>query len=96
LRENPALQNELEKCFESVLPHDILTLKNGEQAYLTHKPSECKKDMFNLFGHIHGLRKVSINGLNVGVDANHFRPLSEDDVLFFKNAILNHYDHEVF
>lgn len=96
LKENPALQNGLEKCFESVLPHDILTLKNGEQVYLTHKPSECKKDMFNLFGHIHGLRKISINGLNVGVDANHFRPLSEDDVLFFKNAILNHYDHEVF
>lgn len=96
LKENSALQKELEKCFESVLPNDTLTLKNGEPVYLTHKPSECKRDMFNLFGHIHGLRKVSQNGLNVGVDANHFRPISEDDVLFFKNAILNYYDHEVF
>ena len=96
LSENPALHNELEKCFESVLEHTTLMLKNGDTVYLTHKPSECKKDMFNLFGHIHGLRKVSTNGLNVGVDANHFAPVSEDDVLFFKNAILNHYDYEVF
>lgn len=96
IRENAALEQQLKKCFASVLPHDTLTLKNGEPVYLTHKPSECKRDMFNLFGHIHGLRKVSQNGLNVGVDANHFRPISEDDVLFFKNAILNHYDYEVF
>ena len=96
LQENTKLQQQLENRFVSVLPHDILTLKNGEPVYLTHKPSECKRDMFNLFGHIHGLRKVSQNGLNVGVDANHFRPISEDDVLFFKNAILNHYDYEVF
>jgi len=96
LKENNALQQKLEKCFASVLQHDTLTLKNDEQVYLTHKPSECKKDMFNLFGHIHGLKKVSINGLNVGVDANHFAPISEDDVLFFKDAILNCYDYEVF
>ena len=95
IRENPALSVELEKCFSSVMPHDTLTLKNGELVYLTHKPSECKRDMFNLFGHIHGLRKVSPNGLNVGVDCNYFRPVCEDDVLFFRNAI-KHYDHEVF
>ena len=96
LHQNPSLQSEFEKCFASVLPYTMLTLKDGSATYLTHKPSECKKDMFNLFGHIHGLRKVSTNGLNVGVDANNFAPLSEDDVLFFKNAILNYYDHEVF
>ena len=90
------LPERLNQCFESVLPHKKLVLKNGDEVYLTHKPSECKRDMFNLFGHIHGLRKVSQNGLNVGVDANHFVPVSEDDVLFFKNAILNHYDYEVF
>ncbi len=95
IKENPTLRAELEKCFVSVLPHATLTLKDNAPVYLTHKPSECKKDMFNLFGHIHGLRKVSTNGLNVGVDANHFCPISEDDVLFFKNAI-KHYDHEVF
>lgn len=96
LKENADLEVQFHKCFASVLPHNTLTLKNGEPVYLTHKPSECKKNMFNLFGHIHGLRKVSTNGLNVGVDANHFRPINEDDVLFFKDAILNHYDYEVF
>ena len=96
LQENTKLQQQLENRFVSVLPHDTLTLKNGEPVYLTHKPSECKRDMFNLFGHIHGLRKVSTNGLNVGVDANHFAPISEDDVLFFKDAIINYYDYEVF
>jgi len=96
VRENSALWAKLEKCFESVSAHTILSLKDNEPVYLTHKPSECKRDMFNLFGHIHGLKKVSQNGLNVGVDANHFAPISEDDVLFFKDAILNHYDYEVF
>ncbi len=95
LKENADLEQQLKKCFADVLPHNTLTLKNGEPVYLTHKPSECKKDMFNLFGHIHGLKKVSRNGLNVGVDCNYFRPICEDDVLFFKDAV-NHYDHEVF
>jgi len=96
LKENPALRQSFEKYFASVSEHTILTLKDNEPVYLTHKPSECKRNMFNLFGHIHGLKKVSQNGLNVGVDANHFAPISEDDVLFFKDAIINHYDHEVF
>ncbi len=96
LKENADIKKHLEKCFVDVLPHNTLVLKKGESVYLTHKPSDCRRDMFNLFGHIHGLRKVSPNGLNVGVDANHFRPISEDDVLFFKDAILNHYDYEVF
>ena len=96
IKESPALRAKLERCFTSVLPHVTLNLKDNAPVYLIHKPSECKKDMFNLFGHIHGLRKVSQNGLNVGVDANHFAPMSEEDVLFFKDAIINHYDYEVF
>lgn len=96
IKENPTFQKNLEKCFASVSVHTTLTLKDNIPVYLTHKPSECKDDMFNLFGHIHGLRKISKNGLNVGVDANHFAPVIEDDVLFFKDAILNHYDNEVF
>ena len=96
LKKEADLENRLKKCFADVKPHDLLTLKNGDQIYMVHKPSECKRNMFNLFGHIHGLRKVSINGLNVGVDANNFAPIGEDDVLFFQDAILNYYDHEVF
>lgn len=96
LKENIDLQAKLERYFSSISQHATLILKDNIPVYLTHKPSECKRDMFNLFGHIHGLRKVSQNGLNVGVDANHFSPISEDDVLFFKNAIINHYNYEVF
>ena len=96
IKENPEFQKDLEKYFASFCPNKILSLKDGEAVFLTHKPSGCRRDMFNLFGHIHGLKKVSRNGLNVGVDANHFLPVPEDDVLFFKNAVINDYDHEVF
>ena len=35
-------------------------------------------------------------GLDVGVDGNHFAPLSEEDLLFFKRAVNREYDEEVF
>jgi len=96
LEKNPNFIKQLEKNFASIVPHTTFFLKDGIPVYLTHKPSTCRKDIFNLFGHIHSLRKVSQNGLNVGVDANFFRPVSEEDVLFFKNAVLNYCDYEVF
>lgn len=68
----------------------------GVQFNLTHKPSECNPDMFNLFGHIHKLQMVRRNGLNVGMDCHNFRPLTEEDILFYYGAIKNHYDEEVF
>ena len=71
--------------------------------YMTHKPSECIRDdefnkhkILNLFGHIHEKRKVTRYGLNVGVDGNFFFPYSSKDVEFYLNAILHHYDDEVF
>ena len=70
-----------------------------DKLYLTHKPEDCVKDnprIFNLFGHIHGLQKVRKYGLNVGVDANHFYPVSFKDVKFYINAIKNYYDNNVF
>ena len=67
-----------------------------EKVYLTHKPLDCKKEMFNLFGHIHNLAKVKRFGLNVGTDCNNFNPVSINEILFYKNAIKNHYDDNVF
>lgn len=70
-----------------------------EKLYITHKPEDCIKDndkIFNLFGHIHALQKVRKYGLNVGVDCNHFYPVSFQDVKFYINAIKNHYDNNVF
>lgn len=96
LQKNSRYIEDLQQSFAGIADNEIIVLKDGISVFLTHKPSECRKDMFNLFGHIHGLKKVSTNGLNVGVDANHFYPLTEDDVLFYKDAILHGYDYEVF
>ena len=32
----------------------------------------------------------------MSADCHHFRPLSVDDVLFFKDAVEQHYDENVF
>ena len=95
-KNTPLYLDELKNIFADVSKNKVINLKDGSSLYMAHKPSECRKDMFCAFGHIHGLKKVNYFGLNVGVDANHFKPLSEDDILFYKNAIINHYDYEVF
>lgn len=62
---------------------------------LVHKPSQHSKHCFTLFGHIHRAVQVKRFGLNVGVDCNFFKPLDLETVMFFRNAIENHYDEEV-
>lgn len=72
-------------------------VQDNHELNLTHYPSlTTEQNKFYLYGHIHGLRMVKRNGLNVGVDAHHYKPLSFEDVLYYKNAIMNHYDNEVF
>ena len=51
---------------------------------------------FNLFGHIHKLCMIKSYGLNVSVDCHNFTPIDLDTVWFYHNAVLNHYDDEVF
>jgi calcineurin-like phosphoesterase family protein len=71
---------------------------------MCHRPDDCIKDRttvpktkFNLFGHIHGRQMIKWYGIDVGVDAHHFAPISLDDVLFFRNAIVKgYYDSNVF
>lgn len=70
--------------------------------YLTHKPSNRKKDMLCLFGHLHrscGLYKPY--GFNIGCDLNHFRLYNEHNIQKFldmkekfwdKNPSLNNLD----
>lgn len=53
----------------------------GHKLYLTHKPCDHKKDMINLFGHIHGTVFVKKYGFNVGVDNHYFKLFSEDEIL---------------
>ena len=42
------------------------------------------------------LSMVKRFGLNVGVDCHNFYPIDEEVVKFYRNAIINHYDEEVF
>ena len=84
--------------FYDVWEHDGY-FNNGKDLFgirMTHKPSNCEKDRFNLFGHVHKLSMVKRFGLNVGVDCHNFYPIDEEVVKFYRNAIINHYDEEVF
>ena len=76
--------------FYDVIRHDLTLTFNDEQYYLTHKPLDCKSNMFNLFGHIHGQQKVKEFGYDVGVDANFFYPCTLDDVFFWQNSVKIH------
>ncbi len=62
----------------------------GYDFHLTHKPKDYKKGVLNLFGHTHRASGIYMPfGFNVCLDLNHFRLLSEDDILFYietKNA----------
>lgn len=69
---------------------------NGEKIYINHYPTNRKPQMMNIVGHIHGTWKVKRNMINVGVDAWHFVPVSEDLIKFQINGIRNHYDENVF
>lgn len=94
--EDPEYFDALQKVFVSVQKNATITLKDGSSVFLTHKPSHCRRDMFSLFGHIHGHRVINYFGIDVGVDAHYFYPISEDDILFYKNSILHYYDYENF
>lgn len=85
-------QELLRRGFHEVYEHSHIL----HDMHLVHKPTDMRPDMFNLFGHIHGLQMVKRNGLNVGVDCHHFKPLSISDVNFYRNAIEKHYDEDVF
>lgn len=87
---------QLPKYFKTIQTEMELTLSTREQVYLNHYPVNAKPDCFNIVGHIHGLWKVQPNMVNVGVDAWHFRPVSETRILYLMNAVRNHYDQNVF
>ena len=65
-------------------------------AKAVHRPQDCDKKHFNVFGHIHGRQTVKRYGIDVGVDAHHFQPISADEVMWYKDAIENQFDDNVF
>ena len=85
------------KHFQNIIEPNSIIDYHGTRLRLIHEPDESNMNNdFVLFGHIHKLQMVKKNGLNVGCDNHNFCPISIDDVLFWKNAIENHYDHNVF
>jgi calcineurin-like phosphoesterase family protein len=85
----------LYKYFESIYDNLVITI-NGENVYLNHYPEKCSTEMINICGHIHGLWRVQRNTVNVGVDAWHMMPISEEMIIFYFNAIRKFYDINVF
>jgi calcineurin-like phosphoesterase family protein len=63
--------------------------------YLTHYPTTTRQDIFNLVGHVHDSWKFQPNMINVGVDVNHFRPVNADEIIYFYNAIMTHFDQDI-
>lgn len=69
----------------------------GTSFLLAHEPLKIRQEpIFGLFGHIHSRQPVKKYGLDVGVDAHNFTPIDADTVLWYKNAIENFYDDNVF
>ena len=76
--------------------HSVVVIRD-KSFRLIHAPENIKyNDEFYLFGHIHKLQMVKKFGLNVGVDCHDFRPINEEIILFYRNAIEKHYDRNVF
>lgn len=87
----------LSRFCEEIIFSNYVSWNGGSRLQLIHEPNEAiNRGNFFLFGHIHKLQMVKRNGLNVGVDCHDFRPITLDTVLFYKDAIENHYDDNVF
>jgi calcineurin-like phosphoesterase family protein len=96
--DTPEILDDLSHHCHMIEPNTIITC-DGHYLQLIHEPEEAvalSPDHFFLFGHIHKLQMVKRNGLNVGTDCHLFTPIALDDVLFYKEAILKHYDENVF
>ncbi len=93
----PLSDDDLSKYFDRVVKDGggIKLNVEGIPCFLTHYPTQSRKDRFNLVGHIHSGWKVQLNMLNIGVDCWHFRPVPLSDVAFYFNAIKNYYDADM-
>lgn len=88
--------DDLFNLFEGVYKQIDVAKINNQIYQMVHEPSHGTDKNFKLFGHIHKLQMVKRNALNVGVDCHNFTPINIETVEFYRNAIENHYDDEVF
>jgi len=90
----------LNSFFDKVLDDEMLDYFNFGLCYLNHYPTKAldlmKDAKLGITGHIHSLWKVQRDLINVGVDAWHFKPVSEKDIEFCFNAMQKFYDNDVF
>lgn len=72
---------------------------NGHKFRIVHEPNGFvyaeDDDVTYLYSHIHGRSFTKRNGFDVATDYHNFTPLSEDDVLWFKNA-MPYWDENVY
>lgn len=81
--------------FTDVVKDAHIEIKN-QLYYLVHKPSKHSKDCMTLFGHTHRAGGIyRPYGMNVGVDVNHFRLFSEDDIVFLMGKKTKKWDKDV-
>jgi calcineurin-like phosphoesterase family protein len=90
--------SDFSKYFEEIIPDGkgIEIDIDKIPCYLTHYPSEGRKDRFNLVGHVHHTWRFQLNMFNVGIDANHFRPVDIKTIPFHFKSICEYYDLDVF
>lgn len=81
--------------FRIIEKDTTIVFDNDKRYNLIHEPFLASFDEFTLYGHIHG-QKFKRKGFNVGVDCNYFRPVELSDIHFFRDAVLNYYDENVF
>ena len=93
---------QLKFYFDEIKSYKTITL-GDYRVELNHYPKTClnivesSEDIdFGITGHVHGLWKVQKDLINVSVDAWHFKPVSEKEILFCYNAMENYYDDNVF
>ena len=81
--------------FYDVKRDDYIDIQ-GERFFLTHEPKDHDKECESLFGHVHrtgGLWRSF--GFNVGVDLNHFRLFSEDDITLMLEKRNKYWDRDI-
>ena len=84
-----------DQCRFADIKRNTYTHIGGEKFFLTHKPTDHDRQCLNLFGHTHragGLWRPY--GFNVGVDLNHFRLFSEDDILYLLEQKRAYWDED--
>ena len=75
----------LKAGFEQVFEDSTIIDIKGRLIKLIHEPSKHDPSMFNLFGHIHDIVMIKPFGVNVGVDVNHYRPMSYEKMDYYSN-----------